>query len=144
MANNELPDREDRRFYKGLPKDFGRPDMVFGGVARIVDFGPLIKGDWYFKDGRSTDIITLICYGTEAYKYMADTRSKYDGNWVRGNYEECGYTAEYIIVSAGLDVETAGAVETESTEPAPGKRLPAPNAVEENERAEPRGQFCCH
>ena len=46
-------------------------------------------------------------------------------------YEEYGYIHEYIIVSAGLDVETAGATEPESTESEPRKEAPTLNAAED-------------
>ena len=66
----------------------------------ITGIGPLRKGNSYFKIGRTTDITTRICHGTEAYVNLGGMRSKYDTLGRRGAYEDVGYTTEYVILSS--------------------------------------------
>ena len=104
LDRNRLPKSTAAGLFKKLPKDYccgtdGREDIYLEPSA-ITGIGPLVKGNWYFKIGRTTDITTGICHGTEAYVNMGGTRSKYDTVGRRGEYEDVGFTTEYVILGS--------------------------------------------
>ena len=104
LDGNKLPKSTAAGLFKKLPKDYcsgtdGKEDIYLEPSA-ITGIGPLVKGNWYFKIGRTTDITTGICHGTEAYVNMGGTRSKYDAVGHRGEYEDVGFTTEYVILGS--------------------------------------------
>ncbi|KAL6716723.1 hypothetical protein ACLMJK_006291 [Lecanora helva] len=107
MSDNILPGRNDPRFFRKLPQDFGVDRMSYANPPRILDTGPLILGGWYFKIGRTTDLTAGICHGTEAYINIdKEKRTKYDANWIRGTHETHGYSKENITLSAYISQGT--------------------------------------
>jgi hypothetical protein len=104
LDSNKLPKSMAAGLFKKLPSDYGHTtdgrEAIYLEPSAITGIGPLVKGDWYFKTGRTTDITTGICHGTEAYVNMGGIRSKYDTLGRRGEYEDVGFTTEYVILSS--------------------------------------------
>lgn len=75
---------------------------TFSSSASIEGFGKIEKGQWYFKVGRTTDITTGVCHGTEAYVKMPDVshRTQYDDNGIAAEAKEVDFTEEYIILNS--------------------------------------------
>ncbi|KAL9011236.1 MAG: hypothetical protein Q9173_003902 [Seirophora scorigena] len=77
---NKLPDRWE------LGQD--TPDKYLPGVNYLPgnpapafsQFGSLVKGDWYFKKGRTTDITCGLCHGTEVVVNSTNMRSIFQPN----------------------------------------------------------------
>ena len=104
LDSNKLPKSTAAGLFKKLPGDYshrtdGKEDVYLEPSA-ITGIGPLIKGNWYFKIGRTTDITTGICHGTEAYVNLGGMRTKYDTLGRRGAYEDVGFTTEYVILGS--------------------------------------------
>ena len=111
VLDNELPNGKDSEFFGRLPQNLKSPE-VYSDPPRITGYGPLIKGNWYFKIGRTTDLTSGICHGTEAYISLGGIRSGYYSTWKRGAFEDVVYTEESIIISAPEKV-TGGRIETQ-------------------------------
>lgn len=110
---NQLPRADDGGLYKNLISDFSLPDDVtkeegaeylrdnrYMEPPKIADLGPLVKGEWYFKIGRTTGVITGICHGTEAYVKLGGTRVRCDGFGVRQGIYTANYTEEWVIMNS--------------------------------------------
>lgn len=102
-TDNHLPSNNSSSLAGKLPNDYGSTQR-YNNPPQVIGFGPLIKGNWYFKRGRTTDLTAGICHGTEAYISLGGDRRKYNNSWEKGRYEAVGYTEETIILSAGLEV----------------------------------------
>ena len=106
LDSNKLLKSTAAGLSKKLPGDYchrtdGQED-VHRNPSAITGIGPLLKGSWYFKLGRTTDIITGICHGTEAYVNLGGgvMRTKYDTLGRKGAYEDVGFTTEYVILGS--------------------------------------------
>ncbi len=104
LDSNKLPKSTAAGLFKKLPGDYchgtdGKEDVYLEPSA-ITGIGRLIKGKWYFKIGRTTDITTGICHGTEAYVNLGGMRTKYDNLGRREEYEDVGFTTEYVILGS--------------------------------------------
>ena len=122
LHSNQLPKSTAAGLFKKLPGDYchrtdGKED-VYRNPSAITGIGPLLKGNWYFKIGRTTDITTGICHGTEAYVNLrGGMRTKYDTLGRKGAYEDAGFTTEYVILSSQTKADEGGAHPFSDTHP---------------------------
>ncbi|KAL8823216.1 MAG: hypothetical protein Q9191_006063 [Dirinaria sp. TL-2023a] len=100
-TDNYLPPRpafegKEPQDFECLAEDYTYPEQVRG-------VGSLVKGEWYFKKGRTTGITVGVCHGTETYVRMAaGHRTKYLANGTKdpsfNPYPS--YTSELMIVTS--------------------------------------------
>ncbi|KAL9104899.1 MAG: hypothetical protein Q9163_000216 [Psora crenata] len=98
MVGNELPRRTAAGLFNHLPENYRLEGVGYAEPPYVTGIGPLVKGNWYFKVGRTTGITTGICHGTEVYVSLGGTGSQYDEQGIRGAYENVGYTEESVIL----------------------------------------------
>lgn len=75
--------------------------FAMGGRNQVHDFGEVRKGHWYFKVGRTTDVTTGICHGTEVYCNLIGIkhRARYDETNMRPTLVRVDYTEELVIMN---------------------------------------------
>ncbi|KAL9123616.1 MAG: hypothetical protein Q9217_006968 [Psora testacea] len=108
--NNYIPKYDDSCFEASKPRDYWRSlktqtkDGILPG-ERLIGTGDLIKGQWYFKVGRTTGVTTGICHGTEAYVQLEEEGhwTRYDEGGQKVSYEKLTYTQEQVILNAKSD-----------------------------------------
>ena len=109
LKSNKLPKSTAAGLFKKLPGDYSHKTDGKEGIylqpSAITGIGPLLKGNWYFKIGRTTDITTDICHGTESYVNLGGMRTKYDTLGRRGAYEDIGFTTEYVILGSQTNAD---------------------------------------
>ncbi len=75
--------------------------LAIGGRNQVHGFSEVRKGHWYFKVGRTTDVTTGICHGTEVYCNLIGIkhRTRYDETKMRPTLERVDYTEELVIMN---------------------------------------------
>lgn len=81
---------------KGLQNYF-----AMGERNQVHDFGEVRKGHWYFKVGRTTNVTTGICHGTEVYCNLIGIkhRTRYDETNMGPTLVRVDYTEELVIMN---------------------------------------------
>lgn len=71
------------------------------GGNHIYDFSEVKKRHWYLKVGRTTNVTTGICHGTEVYCNIigAKHRTRYDETNMQPTLVEVDYTEELVILN---------------------------------------------
>ena len=71
-------------------------------LAQIEGFSDMVKGKWYFKLGRTSDISTGICNGTEVHTNISHTRQCYDEQGRPKGIVFCKTSVDYMILNGVL------------------------------------------
>ena len=84
---------------------------LYGNVdpqMQIQGFSDMVKGQWYFKVGRTSEITTGICNGTEANTNISHIRQVYDEQGSPREAMFCKTSADYVVLNALLREDQVG------------------------------------
>ncbi|MCJ1347409.1 hypothetical protein MMC31_005634 [Peltigera leucophlebia] len=102
-SNHAESYQKDTENYTDREKDTGPKNYsAREGENQIKGFSEIKKGQWYFKVGRTTDVTTGICHGTEAYCHMVSVthRTRYGETNMRPTRVPSDYTTELVILNS--------------------------------------------
>ena len=88
-----------------LPSAYGAESLIYENEdpqMPIQGFGALVKGQWYFKVGRSTGITSGICNGVEQEINLSAVRTRYDGRGRPVGTVHVAHSREFVIINAPL------------------------------------------
>lgn len=86
--------------------DLGQPEVKYGNQnanQRMRGFSDIVKGGWYFKVGRTSEITTGICNGTEATVKIEEERQDYDQHGQPTRYVHHDTSDNLIILNSPLN-----------------------------------------
>ena len=96
-TDNHLPLRP--AFHGQEPGDFEGLSGKYAYPVKPHEIGSIVKGEWYYKKGRTTGITVGTCHGTEAYVRMTGHRTKYLANGTKDSFKVYPYSSELMIIT---------------------------------------------